>query len=396
MTTITDVIPGALRPSGMPHIALLASAQRASEEGPGTHRMAVALVGEGAIVSLVDPLPERDPDATQPERVRSDRRFELPRRIRYEARVPFWRRRDRLHRLVAAFERSMPDIVWAAGADGWELATAVGEALDRPVALDFRRRDDLRLAPKAIRSDRVVAIVAPCEALAREARAVVGEQFVRMVPMGVRVDDSFAPRIAPPQVIAILAEGRDERAFTAALRAARAALERFPDLLFTVEFPPNASAAVWRFARSLGLLDRITAIDGSGGSALAMTAVKACDALLLPEPRGGPRAETLVALARGIPVIAALDPMADVLADGETAILLPAGDQHSQLWSDVLIATLDHPEQARSFALRGRALVLARHRSTHAASACLAAVQDLLRGSPFQFVTTGTSEQQAT
>lgn len=374
-------------PPILPHIAMLVSPQRAAEEGPLTHRMAVGLVGEGAMVTLIDPLPERDPDVMQPQRIRVDRRFELPRRERYEQRVPFWRRRDRLSRLAAQFERTAPDLIWAAGADAWDLATALGEELDRPVALDFRRKDDLRQAAHAIRSDRVVAIVAPCEALAREARALVGEQFVRVVPMGVRVDDSFAPRIGAPQVIAILAEGRDERAFTAALRAARAALERFPDLLFTVEFPSNASAAVWRFARSLGLLDRITAIDGAAGSGLAMTAVRTCDILLLPEPRGGPRAETLVALSRGVPVIAALDPMADVLADGETAVLLPSGDQHSQLWADALIATLDHPEQARAFAIRGRSLVLARHRSAVAAAACLATVNDLLRGGPLRFLT---------
>lgn len=387
MTTITGFIPTELRSGTMPHVAILVSGQRATEEGPVTRRMAVGLVAEGAIVTLVEPLPERDPDVMQPERLRNDRRFELPRTLRYETRVPFWRRSDRLGRLSAAFERSMPDLIWAAGADAWDLATSLGEALDRPVALDFRRKEDLRLAAKAIRSERVVAIVAPCEALAREARSVVAEQFVRVVPMGVRVDDSFAPRIGPAQVVAILAEGRDERAFSAALRAARSALERFPDLLFTVEFPGSASASVWRFARSLGLLDRITAIDGAAGSGLAMTAVRACDVLLLPEARGGPRAETLVALARGIPVIAALDPMADVLADGETAILLPPGDQHSQLWADALIATLDHPEQARAFALRGRSLVLSRHGSALAASACLATVTDLLRGGPLRFVT---------
>jgi glycosyltransferase involved in cell wall biosynthesis len=177
--------------------------------------------------------------------------------------------------------------------------------------------------------------------------------------------------------------------------AARAALERSPELLFTVEFPRNASAALWRFARSLGLLDRITAIDARGGSALSMTAVRACDVLLLPEPRGGPRAETLVALARGVPIIAATDPMADLLIDGETAILLPSGDQHARQWADVLVALLAHPEQARGFAERGRSLVLARHRSAHVASLCLATVQDLLREGPVRFVTNGTNPAAA-
>ncbi len=374
----------------LPHIAMLASPERIADEGSACSRLAVALVAEGATVTLLDPLPERDPDATQPERLRLDRRFELPRRVRYEARVPFWRKHDRVLRLAAAFERSAPDIIWGAGADGWALATALGEELDRPVALEARRRDDCDLAPRALRSDRVVAIVTPTPALTREAQRIVGHQFVREVPMGVRLEESVLPRIGPPQVIAILAEGRDERAFTASLTAARAALERSPDLLFTVEFPRNASASLWRFARSLGLLDRITAIDARGGSALSMTAVRACDVLMLPEPRGGPRAETLVALARGVPIIAATDPMADLLVDGETAVLLPPGDQHARLWSEVLVAMLEHPEQARGFAQCGRERVFARHRSTHVAAVCLETVQDLLRDGPLRLVTNGT------
>jgi hypothetical protein len=390
MTTMIEA-----RATPLPHIAILASPERIADEGSATSRLAVALVADGATVTLLDPLPERDPDATQPERVRLDRRFELPRRVRYEARVPFWRRRDRVQRLAAAFERSAPDIIWSAGSDGWALATALGEELDRPVALEVRRRDDCDGAVRALRSDRVVALITPTPALTREAQRLVGEQFVREVPMGVRLEESVLPRVGPPQVIAILAEGRDERAFTASLVAARAALERSPELLFTVEFPRNASAALWRFARSLGLLDRITAIDARGGSALSMTAVRACDVLLLPEPRGGPRAETLVALARGVPIIAATDPMADLLIDGETAILLPSGDQHARQWADVLVALLAHPEQARGFAERGRSLVLARHRSAHVASLCLATVQDLLREGPVRFVTNGTNPATA-
>jgi glycosyltransferase involved in cell wall biosynthesis len=390
MTTMIEA-----RATPLPHIAILASPERIADEGSATSRLAVALVAEGATVTLLDPLPERDPDATQPERVRLDRRFELPRRVRYEARVPFWRRRDRVQRLAAAFERSAPDIIWSAGSDGWALATALGEELDRPVALEVRRRDDCDGAVRALRSDRVVALITPTPALTREAQRLIGEQFVREVPMGVRLEESVLPRVGPPQVIAILAEGRDERAFTASLVAARAALERSPELLFTVEFPRNASAALWRFARSLGLLDRITAIDARGGSALSMTAVRACDVLLLPEPRGGPRAETLVALARGVPIIAATDPMADLLIDGETAILLPSGDQHARQWADVLVALLAHPEQARGFAERGRSLVLARHRSAHVASLCLATVQDLLREGPVRFVTNGTNPAAA-
>lgn len=378
--------PFVTKSESMPHVAIVVSPERFRQEAALTNRLAVGLVGEGVAVSVIEPLPEQAPDATQPRRARLERRFELPRRVRYEPRVPFWRRRDRLAKIVSAFDRHPPDLLWAAGCDGWEFAVELAEAIDRPIALDFRREADLSLAKRVLRSERVVALVAPCEALARAARSVVPEQFVRVVPLGVRVDDDFQPRIGAARVIAILGEGRDPHTFAAALRAARTALDRHPDLMCIVEFPTNDSGAVWRFARALGLLDHITAVDGSTDAGLAMTAVRACDILLLPEPRGGPRAEALVALARGVPIIGAVDPFADALIDGETAVLLPAGDVHAALWGQALMATLEHPEQARALAVRGRALVLARHRSTVAAQSCLACVHDLLRGGPLKLL----------
>jgi len=369
------------------HIALIASPERWRSERELLRRLAIGLLGEGAAVTVVEPAPERDPESVLPELVRSERRFEVPRRLNYEVRVPFWRREERLNRMVSAFERSMPDLVWAAGADGWDFATQLADACDRPVALELRSDADLKFAPRALRSDRVVALVTPCEPLARVARSIVSEQFVRVVPLGVRVDESLPPRIGPARIIAIIGEGRDERPFAAALRAAHAALERFPELLFLVEFPLGTGSSLWRFARALGMLNRITAVDAAAvGGRLAMTAVSACDVLISTEPHGGPRPEVLAALGRAVPVIAAADPMCDALVDGETALLLPAGETQSVVWTDALLATLDHPDQAREMAARGRALVVARYRSSVAASACLATALDLVRGGPLRFV----------
>jgi hypothetical protein len=86
-----------------------------------------------------------------------------------------------------------------------------------------------------------------------------------------------------------------------------------------------------------------------------------------------------------VPVIAVADPMADALVDGETAIVLGAGEARAAIWTDALLASLQHPEHARRIAAHGRRLVLARHRSSSAALACLATATDLVRGGPMAF-----------
>ncbi len=370
----------------LPSIAFLASAELWATEAPHLRRRAVALVAEGATATLIEPESDRDPEATQLDNDRPERGLELPRRVRYRPRVPFWLRGDRLERLANRFDRAEPDLVWASGAAAWDLATALARALDRPTVLELRSRHDLRLLPKAIRDDHVVAAVAPCEALARAARGTIPEAMVRAVPLGVPVPDAL-PELdsdlpAETPVVTILGELADQPTFAAALTGLRVASDRFPGLLAAVEFPRSSDAAGWRLARELGLLPRLTAL---AGASLASRAMVASDLLVVAESRGGPRCEVLEALGRGVPAIAVSDPLADVLLDAETAVLLGPAEHRAAAWGEAILRSLEHPRQARSLAQRGRSLVWARHRSSVAAAACLGAAQDLLHGSPLRY-----------
>ncbi|MFO0829633.1 MAG: glycosyltransferase [Phycisphaerales bacterium] len=371
-----------------PHIALLMSPRRFTEERHGVRRLATGLLADGASVTIFEPEIDVDPDMSQPTRERVERRFELPRRVPYAARVPFWLRRARVDRMTIACERSTPDLVWCCGADAWDLATQLGVSIDRPVVLDFRSNDDLRRAPRAIRSDHVVALAAPCAALAGAARRVVPEPLVRLVPLGVRMLDALAPatdaqtRREAASVVTILTEGRSDAAIRAALAAVRSETERRPELLALVECDARSDARIWRAARELDMLRRITAVERGH---LTAAAIEACDLLLLPEPHGGPRVEALLALGRNVPIVAASDPFADTLIDGETAVLLASGTGHDRAWADAVAAALEHPEQARKLASRGRQLVLSRHRSSMAAQQLLATAEELVAGGPLRF-----------
>jgi glycosyltransferase involved in cell wall biosynthesis len=204
--------------------------------------------------------------------------------------------------------------------------------------------------------------------------------------MGVSVPDAIpdpgAGRPDSAPVVTILAELADQPTMAAVLNGLRSASERFPGLLAAVEFPRANDAAGWHVARGLGLLPRLTAL---AGPALAARAVVASDLVILAEVREGPRAESLEALGHGVPTIALADPFADVLLEAETAVLLGPAEHRAAAWSDAILRSLEHPEQSRALAQRGRALVWARHRSSVAAAACLSVAQDLLHGSPLRY-----------
>jgi len=54
------------------HIALIASPERWRSERELVRRLAIGLLGEGATVTVIEPVPERDPESVLPELVRSD------------------------------------------------------------------------------------------------------------------------------------------------------------------------------------------------------------------------------------------------------------------------------------------------------------------------------------
>lgn len=390
-----------------PNIAIVASPRVIAEEGPTMRRAVAALIAEGAHVFLFEPTAPSDPDDTDVSPERLQRAFEVPRRSTYDAHVRFWMRRGRTERMAEACERFAPDLIWSSGADAWSVALALGDAIDRPVALGFRRIEDLRETVWAQRDDRAVAFVAPCKSLATEAMKHVPESLVRAVPLGVRLPDDVegsggrmaslaqgeggGSRDAP--VAAILLESGDSPATQSALRACRAARERLPQLELLLECDSGRQGAAWRCARSLGLLEHTTAVTRGP---LTAAAVDACSLLLCPEPAGGPRVETLSALGRGVPVIAAADPYSDALIDGETAVVVPSGttersgdrvvDRHpDRLWSDAVAAALAHPEAARSLARRGSDYVRANHRSSLTAETWIRVASELVSGGPLRF-----------
>jgi hypothetical protein len=398
-----------MKPCG-PNLAIVVSPRAMAEEGAVVRRAAAAMVAEGASIVVFEPKPRRDPDATDAGYERTERRFELPRRATYDPDVPFWLRRARREAMAEAGERVSPDLVWAYGADAWDVALALAEEIDRPAALAFRREADLRSAAKALRNDRAIAIVAPCAALADRARAVVPEQFVRLVPIGVRLADEpggprpvgaaagiavrtaldYAESARAAPVVVILVEGGGSAEVRYALKACRSAADRVNDLEILLECDAGGSKDTWHMARSLGLLSRTTAITRGD---LTVAAIDAATLVLCPEPAGGPRLETLLALGRGVPVIAAADPASDMLLDGETAVVIGGGGVDrpndprtlERLWAECVAGALLHPEGTAPLAARASAAVRDVHRSSVAAETWLTTAGYLAEGNSLRF-----------
>lgn len=368
-----------------PAVALVVGELQWAREAQHLRRRTVALIGEGCEPTIVAPMRAEDADDGLGAVERPHRRLELPRVVEYRPRVPFWLRGDRLSRVAQRFERRMPDLVWACGSDAWRFALALADRLDRPVALECRCAVELARIGRALRHESVVGLAVPCESLARAARARVGEALVRLVPLGVPVSES--PRTidddaARPRYAAILGGDAEPSEFEAALRAfALLSIERPGALLAGVELPARRTSAAWRLVRELGLLGSVTTLERS---TLTLRAVETADLLVVPERCGGPRIETLMGLGLGAPVVAAADPHADLLIDGETAVVIDRGSG-AAVWCDAMRRLFAQPAEACAMGERARRLVATRHRTPVWASAFATVAAELARGPSLRY-----------
>jgi glycosyltransferase involved in cell wall biosynthesis len=141
-----------------------------------------------------------------------------------------------------------------------------------------------------------------------------------------------------------------------ALRAFASAAVQARDLLLVLVGGGEEEAALRALARDLGLEDRVRF---AGWWEDLEAVYYGSDVVALSSTNEGTPVCLIEALACGRPVIATdVGGVADVLAEGELGLLVPAGDESA--FADALVRFADPVERAR-FAGRGRQLVLGKY-----------------------------------
>jgi glycosyltransferase involved in cell wall biosynthesis len=117
----------------------------------------------------------------------------------------------------------------------------------------------------------------------------------------------------------MLVERGDSRAAIAALEALSAVAKDAPEMMIFLDVEDKRTAGLWRAARRLGLLDRLSMVpelEARREPALQL------DAVLLPDAAGVSHSFVLDCMAGGLSVLAAPDPLVESLIDARTARLV--------------------------------------------------------------------------
>ena len=363
-------------------VLILADEFFASRERGLLSRLEVGLADEG--VRVIHAVPEGF-SAEAPEGVFS-------RVLTYSSKTLLLTRPLAVRKLVRALaeidETEQPagiDVVHVFGGSVWGLGTDLAIEIGAGLALEVWRVGLVERARGVKLEDGdVPLLVAPDPAIERalaQAPAAASAPTCRLAAWGVLTPSTAREILQPGKApsVMVIGSGRDHQAFRSAVEGIASVARDNPDLRIFCDALAARRSDVWTLARKLGILHNLSLIDELEGR---RDLLLHGDVLVLPEARGEQRSILLEAMAAGMVVIAAADPMVSVLQDGVTARLVPKGPGQ---WGAVLRDVVTNPERARGLARSAREFVKTHRRASDHVRSVMNAYEWLASDDPLPF-----------
>ncbi len=328
--------------------------------------------------------------------------------VRYEDLGFAFSRPARVRRLVRALAGALEgddepaawlDVVHAFGARAWLIALELGRQTGAPVALDVSSAVDVHGAGRLLahQAAPTPTLLAPDEAVRRALSRAVVSAHIALTPWAVPTPVGPRPAYIPGRALAlsILASGDDPGAVLPVLDALARVTQRRPDTLIFLSAEAvqradawasgwsvgwagsGGSGAVWRRAGRLQLADRLSLVADMEGR---RDPILQTDILIQPEALGRHHSLTLAAMAAGVVIVAATDPLVEYLIDGRTARLVSA--RTADAWEAALVPFISDPGAAQALATSARQYVLDERSASAYVASVLSAYQSMAASLP--------------
>lgn len=283
------------------------------------------------------------------------------------------------------------DVVHVFGDEMWPLARIVAELTGATLLLEVWSADAMTRAahlgapgtPRRRENWPRIALLAPDGQTAQELSRIAPSLPRRLAPWGVHIPERepILQSIASSFGVTIVGPGRDPAGCIAALRALADLKERLPQMLIFLDAAyVRKRHSLWRDARAMGLLDRLSIVEDMEGR---RELILNTDILLHPEATGEHRTALLDAMAAGMAVIAKEDPFIEALQDGRTCVTL-AGEGPSA-WRGAIQKMLDSPDDARALGATAKDYIRRERLASGQVRATLAAYEWAADAEPLPF-----------
>lgn len=364
-------------------VLIIADESFAARERAMLSRLEVGLADEG--VRIIHAVPRRAAQWHHPE--------VFLQAVQYEDRGLIVSRAWRAQQLLASIERlgegeAQPiDVVHAFGRGCWGVAIEAARQAEAALALEVADAASAVAAARLRLPDGAAPLLlVPDATLERLIHAEAPRAAVRVAPWGVHTPSTPRDALRDGRDVAVMIDGSggDRAGMAACMEGIGAVAPRYPDLMFFAEAEAVRLSGVWPMVKRLGLSERFTLTpDMEARRELALRA----DALILPEALGEHRTLTLDAMAAGMVVIAAADPLVSVLIDGRTARLIERPD--GSAWAAALEWMLAQRDEARALAASAREHIRQHCRASTYIAAVIDAYEWMTAGESIPFAPPG-------
>lgn len=320
-------------------------------------RLAVALTSSGCnINSLL-------PDPPFGDQHPADKSIGLGEALRYEERVAPWLKNARLIQICKSLELDVPDLLWVAGRDAWQLASGIARNIERPMVIQLDGYQEARRLRRIPKSTPLAGVIAPSRRLTD---LVANERpgcEVQYVPPAIAIgsnDTNLAARDAGgPLSIAIIGDGHSKKAYRALFEALAELKRTGEGFQCALELDTTGDQRIWNLVQRMDLTSVTTVI---GDPARMPRLVAASDILIRPTVEDRVRPIILEAMAQGTPVVSVPEPWFDDLGEDQGVTI--NADTAAGGWRGVLEPLfLDASERTRLGGL-ARTYVTEHHRSS--------------------------------
>jgi len=265
-----------------------------------------------------------------------------------------------------------PDIVHMFGGSVLKIGAEVARQVSAVPAIEIWRPNieaSARIAANrargAIRSDadaqsaRGPLLIAPTGTIKARLEPQFPDGVVREIPWGVHAAGARDESDRELLSLILLGPGRDGRAWQAGFRAAVRMLKSNKRVHLFADADAARRHHVWPEATQAGVLSRLSLMDNAE---LRRDLALRADLLLFTDARGESRTILLDAMASGVTVLAATDPLADSLIDGKTARLVT--DPTEAQWCEAIEQMIADDAARKRLAESSAAYVQEHHRAS--------------------------------
>ncbi|WP_417850706.1 glycosyltransferase family 4 protein [Thalassoglobus sp.] len=205
------------------------------------------------------------------------------------------------------------------------------------------------------------------------------EELVSVVQNGVNIprEEDLQPILPEdrPPVIGTAGPLEKEKGLNHFLWAAKAILEKHPEVLFLIAGSGPEEKSLRQLAEELKISQSLTILPHLENFRQVFQAI---DLFVLPELRQGSKLILLEAMAAGLPVVSSdIDGVAHIVDDGVTGLLVPAADVEEL--SSKLHELLIHRHQAREIGRLGRDHIRENFLASKMTESMLSIYQEILK-----------------